>query len=130
MKKYFVVLLHIGFWACYLLSILIILVVAYRNSPTISDRELRIVNALKNLFFFAFLPSFISFNLFYFYLYIFLYYFYLYIFLYYFFNCIYLLNIPNSELFSNLFSSLSLNQIGKIFCDKIDSPNCANNISR
>ena len=41
---------------------------AYRNSVSISDRELRIVNALKNLFFFAFFPSFISFNLFYFYL--------------------------------------------------------------
>lgn len=68
MKKSFVVLLHIGFWACYLLSILIILTVAYRNSATISVRELRIVNALKNLFFFAFSPSFISFNLFYFYL--------------------------------------------------------------
>ena len=68
MKKSFIVLLHIGFWACYLLSILIILTVAYRNSVSISDRELRIVNALKNLFFFAFFPSFISFNLFYFYL--------------------------------------------------------------
>ncbi len=67
MKKSFIALLHIGFWACYLLSILIILTVAYRNSA-ISDRELRIVNALKNLFFFAFFPSFISFNLFYFYL--------------------------------------------------------------
>ncbi|CAN5213171.1 hypothetical protein BH09BAC3_BH09BAC3_25890 [soil metagenome] len=67
MKKSFIVLLHIGFWACYLLSILIILTVAYRNSA-ISDRELRIVNALKNLFFFAFFPSFVSFNLFYFYL--------------------------------------------------------------
>lgn len=67
MKKSFIVLLHIGFWACYLLSILIILTVAYRNSD-ISDKELRIVNALKNLFFFALFPSFISFNLFYFYL--------------------------------------------------------------
>lgn len=67
MKKTFVILLHIGFWACYLLSILIILTVAYRNSA-VSDRELRVVNALLNLFFFAFLPSFISFNLFYFYL--------------------------------------------------------------
>jgi two-component system, LytTR family, sensor kinase len=68
MKKSFVVLLHIGFWACYLLSILIILTVAYRNSATVSDRELRTINALKNLFFFAFLPSVISFNGFYFYL--------------------------------------------------------------
>lgn len=68
MKKAFVVLLHIGFWACYFLSILIILIVAYRNSASIIDRELRIVNALKNLFFFAFLPSIISFHLFYFFL--------------------------------------------------------------
>jgi hypothetical protein len=68
MKKIFVALLHIGFWSCYVLSILIILSVAYRNSASISDRELRTVNALKNLFFFAFFPSFISFNLFYFYL--------------------------------------------------------------
>jgi two-component system, LytTR family, sensor kinase len=66
-KKSFIALLHLGFWACYLLSILIILTVAYRNNA-ISDRELRILNALKNLFFFAFFPSFISFNLFYFYL--------------------------------------------------------------
>jgi len=66
-RKSFIFLLHIGFWACYLLSILIILTVAYRNND-INERELRIVNALKNLFFFAFFPSFISFNLFYFYL--------------------------------------------------------------
>ncbi|HTE31309.1 MAG TPA: sensor histidine kinase [Chryseolinea sp.] len=50
-----------------MLSVLIILSVAYRNSAG-SDQESRIVNALQNLFFFAFLPSFISFNLFYFYL--------------------------------------------------------------
>jgi two-component system, LytTR family, sensor kinase len=67
-KKSIVVLLHIGFWACYLFSILIILIVAYRNSVTLSDQESRIANALKNLFFFAFFPSFVSFNLFYFYL--------------------------------------------------------------
>jgi len=60
--------LHIGFWACYLLSILIILAVAYRNSATLGDQEARMVNALKSLFFFAFFPSLISFNLFYFYL--------------------------------------------------------------
>jgi two-component system, LytTR family, sensor kinase len=49
------------------MSIIIILVIAYRNSA-ISDRELRVVNAFKSLFFFAILPSFISFKLFYFYL--------------------------------------------------------------
>ncbi|MBI3219207.1 MAG: sensor histidine kinase [Bacteroidetes bacterium] len=67
MKKYFVVLLHIGFWACYILSILIIVTVAYRNSA-IGERELRMVNALQNLFFFAVLPSVITFHLFYFFL--------------------------------------------------------------
>lgn len=66
MKKLFVALFHLGFWACYLMSIIIILAVAYRNSATITDRELRIANALKSLFFFAILPSFLSFNLFYF----------------------------------------------------------------
>lgn len=67
MKKYFVVLLHIGFWACYILSILIIVTVAYRNSA-ISEREFRMVNALQNLFFFAVLPSLITFYVFYFFL--------------------------------------------------------------
>ncbi len=67
MKKYFEVLLHIGFWACYLLAILIIVTVAYRNSD-IGERELRMVNALQNLFFFALLPSLITFHLFYFFL--------------------------------------------------------------
>ncbi len=67
MKKYLVVLLHIGFWSCYLLSLLIIVIVAYRNAA-ISEREWRMVNALQNLFFFAGLPSIISFYTFYFFL--------------------------------------------------------------
>jgi len=67
MKKYFVVLLHIGFWACYILSILIIVTIAYRNSAII-EREFRIINALQNLFFFALFPSIITFHLFYFFL--------------------------------------------------------------
>ncbi len=67
MKKYFVVLLHIGFWACYLLAILIIISVAYRNA-VLAEREWRMVNALQNLFFFALLPSIITFHSFYFFL--------------------------------------------------------------
>lgn len=67
MKKYFVVLLHIGFWSCYMLSMLIIVTVAYRNAA-ISERDWRMVNALQNLFFFAGLPSIITFHAFYFFL--------------------------------------------------------------
>ncbi|NOS90831.1 MAG: sensor histidine kinase [Cyclobacteriaceae bacterium] len=67
MKKYFVALLHIGFWACYLLAILIIVTIAYRNSA-MSEREFRMVNALQNLLFFALFPSIITFHLFYFFL--------------------------------------------------------------
>ncbi|MDB5127306.1 sensor histidine kinase [Mucilaginibacter sp.] len=66
MKKSFVVSLHIGFWACYIILIAIMLGVYYRNNPSISDPEFRVVNAFKNIFLFAFVPSVISFYLFYF----------------------------------------------------------------
>jgi two-component system, LytTR family, sensor kinase len=60
MKKSLIALLHIGFWACYFILIAIMLAVYYRSSITVSNQESRILNALKNLFFFAFIPSFIS----------------------------------------------------------------------
>ena len=66
MKKSFVVLLHIGFWACYLLLIIIVLGVFYRSSVDASNPQSLVVNAFKNIFFFAFMPSFISFYLYYF----------------------------------------------------------------
>lgn len=66
MKKSFVVLLHLGFWACYLLLIMIVLGVFYRSSVNAANPESLVVNAFKNIFFFAFVPSFISFYLYYF----------------------------------------------------------------
>jgi two-component system LytT family sensor kinase len=65
MKKSFVIALHLGFWACYIILIAIMLGVYYRNNPGVSDPEFRVINALKNILMFAFLPSFISFYLFY-----------------------------------------------------------------
>ena len=66
MKKSISVLLHVGFWACYILLVFIVVAVYYRSGGYASDRETRIINALENIFLFAFLPSFISYYLYYF----------------------------------------------------------------
>ncbi len=66
MKRSFVILLNIGFWACYFIMITIMLAVYYRSSLHVTNQESRIINALKNLFFFAFIPSIISYVLNYF----------------------------------------------------------------
>ena len=66
MKKSVIVLLHLGFWACYFILIAIILAVYYRSSTNVSNEESRILNALKSLFLFAFIPSFISYWSYYF----------------------------------------------------------------
>src|SRR5688572_12887858 len=60
MKKSFIVILHIGFWTCYFILIAIMLAVYYRSIIHESDQPSRIMNALKSLFLFAFIPSFIS----------------------------------------------------------------------
>jgi two-component system, LytTR family, sensor kinase len=60
MKKSVIVLLHIGFWACYFILIAIMLAVYYRSSLHGDNQESRILNALKSLFLFAFIPSVIS----------------------------------------------------------------------
>lgn len=65
MRKSIIVLLHIGFWACYIALVFIVVGVYYRSGGYESDRETRIVNALENIFLFAFLPSFISYYLYY-----------------------------------------------------------------
>jgi len=65
MKKSLIVALHIGFWVCYIILIAIMLGVYYRNNPGTSDPEFRVLNALKSILLFAFVPSFISFYLFY-----------------------------------------------------------------
>ena len=66
MKKSFIALLHIGFWTCYFTLIAIMLAVYYRSSINVSNQESRILNALKSLFLFAFIPSFISYWTYYF----------------------------------------------------------------
>ncbi|MEO5682207.1 MAG: histidine kinase [Chitinophagaceae bacterium] len=66
MKKSLVILLHIGFWTCYFILIAIMLAVYYRSSVNVSNQAFRILNALKSLFFFAFIPSFISYFSYYF----------------------------------------------------------------
>lgn len=66
MKKSFVVLINIGFWVCYCLIVVIILGVYYRSSSKLINQESRILNALISLFFFAIIPSLISYFLYYF----------------------------------------------------------------
>lgn len=66
MKKSFVVLINIGFWVCYCLIVVIILGVYYRSSSKLINQESRILNALISLFFFAIVPSLISYFLYYF----------------------------------------------------------------
>lgn len=66
MRKSFVVLLHIGFWACYFVLIIIMLSIYYRSSHYATAPESRMMIAFENLFLFAFIPSFISFYFYYF----------------------------------------------------------------
>lgn len=63
MKKSVVLLLHLGFWLCYFLLIAIMLGVYYRSNGQAIDHTYRIINAFKNLFFFAVVPSVLSFYL-------------------------------------------------------------------
>jgi two-component system, LytTR family, sensor kinase len=60
MKKSFIALLHIGFWGCYFILIVIMLGVYYRSGANGINHASRILNALKSLFLFAFIPSVIS----------------------------------------------------------------------
>jgi two-component system, LytTR family, sensor kinase len=65
MKRSFIVLLHVGFWACYLILIFIVLGLYGKSIQHAVDRESHIINALKSVFLFAFIPSLISFYIFY-----------------------------------------------------------------
>ncbi|EZH75707.1 hypothetical protein ATO12_02640 [Aquimarina atlantica] len=62
MKKVVIVVLHIGFWACYLIIIMIMLGLLLKNG---TYEQSRIDLFYKYLFGFAFLPAFISFYEFY-----------------------------------------------------------------
>ena len=66
MKKSIIVLLHIGFWLCYLLLIAIMVGVFYRSSGHSVDQTARVLNAFRSIFTFALFPSVITFYLYYF----------------------------------------------------------------
>ena len=66
MKKSVVVLLHVGFWACYLILIAIILAVYSKSGNAVSNQSSRVMNAFYSITLFALVPSFITFYLFYF----------------------------------------------------------------
>ncbi len=66
MKKSMVFLLHAGFWTCYFILVGIMLAVYYRSIANSGNAEARILNAGKNLFTFAFLPSLICYFSYYF----------------------------------------------------------------
>ncbi|MCQ6956496.1 sensor histidine kinase [Mucilaginibacter aquariorum] len=65
MKKYFAILLNIGFWACYFILIGILIALYNKSSPPAGDHVARMTNAFKNLFLFAILPSAITYILYY-----------------------------------------------------------------
>jgi len=60
MKKSVVILIHIGFWVCYFLLVIIMLAVFYRSSSQSVDQTARIKNAFESILLFAFSPSFIT----------------------------------------------------------------------
>lgn len=66
MKKSFVILIHLGFWACYFLLIFIVLAVYSRSGTHVSGQEGRVMTALYSILLFAFIPSMISYFLYYF----------------------------------------------------------------
>ena len=66
MKKSFIVLLHIGFWACYFILIVIMLSVYFRSSLYATAPGSRMMIAFKNILLFAFFPSLLSFYVYYF----------------------------------------------------------------
>ncbi|WP_295794918.1 histidine kinase [Mucilaginibacter sp.] len=66
MKKYFAILLNIGFWTCYFILIGILLGLYNKSSPPTGDHVARVINAFKNLFLFCILPSAITYVLYYF----------------------------------------------------------------
>jgi two-component system, LytTR family, sensor kinase len=68
MKKSLIVALHIGFWLCYLILILVVLGVYYRTILDVANPKYRVINAFNSIFIFAFIPSFISYWSYYFFL--------------------------------------------------------------
>ena len=65
MKRSFIILLHVGFWACYLVLIFIVLGLYGKSIQHVANHQSRIVNALQSILLFACIPSVISFYVFY-----------------------------------------------------------------
>jgi two-component system, LytTR family, sensor kinase len=65
MKKSVVVLLHAGFWACYLILIVIMLAVYSKSSGNAGMQGARVMNAFYSILLFAVVPSVITFYLYY-----------------------------------------------------------------
>ena len=63
MKRSIVLFLHIGFWLCYLLLIIVILGVFYGNKENVSPSQ--ITSTIETIVYFALVPSFISFYAYY-----------------------------------------------------------------
>ncbi len=63
MKKTVVVLLHIGYWLCYFILIMVILGVLFGDDGAVSEGKIQ--NAFHTLIYFALIPSAIAFYLFY-----------------------------------------------------------------
>lgn len=64
MKRSFIVLIHIGFWACYMVLVFIVLGMKFGGEQDVS--EARILRSVQIIAFFAFVPSLLSFYGFYF----------------------------------------------------------------
>jgi len=68
MKKSFIILIHLGFWACYFLLVFIVLAVYSRSGHNAADQEGRVMTAFYSILLFAFIPSVISYFAYYFFL--------------------------------------------------------------
>ncbi|MEJ7829278.1 MAG: histidine kinase [Segetibacter sp.] len=66
MKKSIIILLHAGFWLCYLILIVIMLAVYAKSGSHVGNQAPRILNAFYNIALFTLVPSVITFYLFYF----------------------------------------------------------------
>lgn len=66
MKKSIVVLLHLGVWLIYFLMVAIVLAVYSRTDMNAINPMARTMNAFKNIFLFAFIPSVVCFYVYYF----------------------------------------------------------------
>jgi hypothetical protein len=65
MKKSFVFALHTGFWGCYFILIIIVLGVYHQSVLNAGNPEAKIMNAFSSILLFAFLPSFLTYWMYY-----------------------------------------------------------------